>query len=116
MIDRQKIVTVRIKGPYTGKPRPWLVIQSNAFVKLHSVTLCMLTSTLVEGIPMLRIDVQPSDENGLDRPSQVQIDKIVTVPRDAIDQYVGRLEDHHMRQVEDAVSFFLDLNNTVRPD
>jgi len=109
MIDRQKIVTLAVKGPYTSKPRPWLIVQSNDFLETDSVTVCMLTGTLVQGAPMLRIDVAPSRENGLDHVSQVQIDKIATVPREKIDHYIGRLEDHIMKPVEDAVVFLLDL-------
>jgi mRNA interferase MazF len=69
----------------------------------------LLTGELVHGAPMLRIDVMPSRDNGLREHSQIQVDKIVTVPRAKIDHYVGRLEDHYMGQLEDAIRFFLDL-------
>ncbi|WP_280138149.1 hypothetical protein [Methylobacterium sp. Leaf111] len=42
---------------------------------------------------MLRIDVEPSPANGLRESSQIQVDKIVTVPRVKVGSIVGRLED-----------------------
>lgn len=64
MIDRQKIVTLATKGIYTGKPRPWVIIQSNDFLETDSVTVCLITGELIDGVPMLRIDVSPSENNG----------------------------------------------------
>lgn len=109
MIDRQKIVTLATKGTYTGKPRPWVIIQSNDFLQTDSVTVCLITGELIDGVPMLRIDVPPSGENGLREPSQLQVDEIVTVPRAKIRDLVGRLEDRYMQQLDDAVRYFLAL-------
>ncbi|HEV3076187.1 MAG TPA: type II toxin-antitoxin system PemK/MazF family toxin, partial [Thermoanaerobaculia bacterium] len=42
---RGSIVVVAAKGPYTGKPRPALVVQSDLFNPTHSsVTICPITS------------------------------------------------------------------------
>ena len=43
-IKRGDIVTVAAKGHYSGKPRPALVLQSDLFSVLGSVTLCLLTT------------------------------------------------------------------------
>ena len=82
--------------------------QADAVSETDSVTLCLLTAELVHGASWPRIDIEPSSENGLHKPSQMQIDKIATVPRSTIDRSIGRLEDAAMRQVEEAVRFFLD--------
>ncbi|MCJ2047210.1 type II toxin-antitoxin system PemK/MazF family toxin [Methylobacterium sp. J-078] len=110
MIQRQAIVILAAKGSYTSKPRPCVVIQADDFQHTDSVTLCLMTSARVLGAPMLRIDVDPSPANGLREASQIQIDKIVTVPRSKIGEAVGRLEDAYMRRIDEAVRVFLDLD------
>jgi mRNA interferase MazF len=66
---RGDLVTIAMQGDY-GKPRPALVIQSDQFDELASVTVLPVTGTLVAA-PLLRITVQPSQRNGLQKPSQV---------------------------------------------
>lgn len=63
-----------------GEPRPALVIQAHQFVEHATVTVLPTTSMLVVA-PLLRITVQPSAENGLLKPSQVMVDKAMTVRR-----------------------------------
>ncbi|MDP4026247.1 type II toxin-antitoxin system PemK/MazF family toxin [Methylobacterium sp. NEAU 140] len=109
MSDRGDIIILATKGAYTGKPRPWVVVQNSAFAGLDSVTVCLITTELIAGVPMLRIDVKPTMGNGLSADSQVQIDKIVTVPATKIKQKVGRLEAATMQDVSRAIAFFLDL-------
>ncbi len=74
---RGELVTIAISGDY-GKPRPALVIQSDAFLDLPSVTVLRMTSAQRDW-PLLRISVTPSSENGLRNPSQIMIDKAATV-------------------------------------
>ena len=63
---RGDLVTVAFKGPYTGKPRPALVVQSNDAAELSSVVVlvCPVTSDLTEGA-LLRVRVQPGSTNNL---------------------------------------------------
>ena len=109
MTGRQAIVILATKGSYTSKPRPCLVIQADSFLHTDSLTLCLMTSARVLGAPMLRIGVEPSPANGLREPCQIQVDKIVTVPRVKVGSIVGRLEDAYMRRLKEAVQEFLDL-------
>ena len=79
VLQRGLIVTVASPGVYSGKPRPALVVQANRWLQGHpSVTLCPLTSTLLNA-PLVRIPVQPSGTNGLQKPSQLMADKLFTV-------------------------------------
>ncbi|PRD30520.1 UNVERIFIED_CONTAM: insO2 [Trichonephila clavipes] len=73
---RGDLVAIALSGDF-GKPRPALVIQANQFSEHTSVTILPLTSTLVPA-PLLRVTVQPNAENGLQKPSQVMIDKAMT--------------------------------------
>ena len=52
-------------GPgYASKPRPAVIIQDDGFTETLSIAVCPLTSHPIEA-PMLRIQVEPSPENGL---------------------------------------------------
>jgi mRNA interferase MazF len=106
-LRRGDLVTIAISGDF-GKPRPALVIQSDAFAELPSVTVLRLTSELHEW-PLLRITVPPTQANGLRKPSQIMIDKAATVPRARLGACIGRLEADSLRSVERALRAFLGL-------
>ena len=68
-----------------------MVVQANRWLQDHpSVTLCPLTSTLIEAT-LVRLTVQPTLINGLCKPSQLMIDKLFTVPLAAIGEVIGVL-------------------------
>lgn len=104
---RGDIVTVAAQGDY-GKPRPALVIQSDIFDTLSSVTLCLVTSTLLDA-PVFRITVDPSPENGLQRISQIEVDKIMTVKRERVGRVIGRLDDATLVKVNRSLAAFIGI-------
>jgi mRNA interferase MazF len=104
---RGDIVTTAAPGDY-GKPRPALIIQSDLFDTLSSVTLCLITSTLLEA-PVFRITVDPSPENGLQRISQIEVDKIMTVKRERVGRVIGRLDDATMLKVNRSLAVFIGI-------
>ena len=106
-MKRGDLVTIAMQGDF-GKPRPALVIQADLFGELDSVTVLPLTRTLVEA-PLLRVMVQPSADNGLHRPSQVMIDKAVTVRRDKLGPAFGHLDANILIQVERCLAIFLGI-------
>lgn len=106
-MHRGDIVTIAASGDY-GKPRPALVIQSDLFDTLSSVTLCLITSEL-HHTPILRITVDPAPENGLRRISQVQVDKVVTVKRERVGGVIGRLDDATMLKVNRSLAVFVGM-------
>ena len=57
------------------------------YVNPPSVSLCLLTSALVDS--RLRVTLQPSKVNGLEKPSQVMIDKVMTLPLDKLSNRIG---------------------------
>lgn len=58
-MKRGDLVAVAANGHYSGKPRPVLVLQSNLFSALGSVTICLLTTELLDA-PLFRLSVEPS--------------------------------------------------------
>ncbi len=104
---RGDLVSIAIQGDF-GKPRPALVIQADQYDELATLTVLPVTSTLVAA-PLLRITVSPSVENGLRRPSQVMIDKVVTVKRDKVGQTFGRIDAETLVAVERCLAVFLGI-------
>ncbi len=102
-------MVVSARGAYTGKPRPALVVQADAFNATHaSVTICPITSDVIDA-DLFRITVAAGSRTGLERPSQVMVDKIVTVPRSAITRTVGRSSDAELTAVSTALAHWLDV-------
>jgi mRNA interferase MazF len=106
-MTRGEFVTIAIQGDF-GKPRPALIIQANQFGDHTSVTVLPVTSTLIAA-PLLRVTVQPSAENGLRKPSQVMIDKAMTVRREKVGQAFGHIDANVMVEVERCLAVFLGI-------
>jgi mRNA interferase MazF len=104
---RGDFVTIAMQGDL-GKPRPALVIQADQFNENTTVTVLPVTSTLVAA-PLLRIAVQPSAENGLKKPSQVMVDKAMTVKRDKVGPAFGRIDATAIVEVERCLAVFLGI-------
>jgi mRNA interferase MazF len=68
----------------------------------------LITSALYES-PLIRINLQPTSQNGLRRPSQVMIDKAMTVPSIKLGQYIGHVDDAVMKSVSEALERFFGL-------
>lgn len=104
---RGDFVTITMQGDF-GKPRPALVIQADQFDEQATVTVLLVSSTLVNA-PLFRITVQPSEGNGLQKPSQVMVDKAMTVKRDKLGQAFGRIDTDAMVEVERCLAVFLGI-------
>jgi mRNA interferase MazF len=107
-VSRGDIWTVAGGPEYTGKPRPAVILQDDAFEGIPSITVCLIT-TLLRDASLLRLTVEPGPGNGLRRPSQVMVDKIVTVPRQKLGTRIGRLADADIVRLNAAVVVFLGL-------
>jgi mRNA interferase MazF len=106
-VTRGDLVTVALQGDQ-GKPRPALVVQADHFGHLASVTVLPITSTLVDA-PLLRVPIEPGEENGLARRSQIMVDKPQTPSRNRLGPVIGRLDDATMVTVNRALAVFLGL-------
>ena len=105
---RGDVVTVAATGDY-GKPRPAVIVQTDAFPETHaSVVICQMTSELTEA-PDFRITIDPTTANGLQVRSQVMADKPVTVRRERIGRTIGRLEVEDIGRLGIALAFVMGL-------
>lgn len=106
-MKRGDFVAVAPQGDF-GKPRPALVIQADPFADHATVTVLLASSALVEA-PLLRVTVAPDATNGLRQPSQIMVDKAMTVMRTKIGEAFGRLEADAMLEVERRLAVFLGI-------
>ena len=93
---------------FLGKVRPAVIVQADTFNRdPTSVTLCLLTSTIVES--RLRVTLAPSKSNGLEKPSQVMIDKVMTLPLDRLANRIGVVSAGELDQIAASLRAWMDL-------
>jgi mRNA interferase MazF len=106
-VRRGDLVIVVFPGDY-GKPRPAVIVQSDAFNEITSLAVLPLTSDL-QPAPLVRLIIEPTAGNGLERRSQIMIDKAATVLRAKVGRHIGRVDGATMRAVDHALLRFLEL-------
>ena len=107
-MTRGDIITVAAGGGFGGKPRPAVIIQSDQFGDTATVTLCLFTSTPIE-LPLIRVRVSPSAENGLSEMSWLMVDKLIAVRRSKVGRHIGLLAAEDMMRLNRALTVFLGL-------
>ncbi len=108
MSQRGDFVTVAMQRDF-GKPRPALVVQSDLYAELDSVVVVPVTTDLRSDATLFRLDVGPTLENGLQRPSQLMVDKVSAVIKGRIRSTIGRADEPTMALVATALAEFLAL-------
>ena len=93
---------------YAGKPRPVVIVQSDAFDATESITVCGLTTNPTEA-PLVRPVIEPNDTNGLNVACRLMADKLTTMPRAKLGNRVGRLADEDVLRMNRAILVFLGL-------
>lgn len=110
-MKRGDVVLVSAPGDY-GKPRPAVVVQSDFFNDTHaSIVVCLLSSD-IQDAPLFRLAIQPSEQNGLKKASQIMIDKLVAMKRGKISSSIGHLDDDQMLAINRSLALFLGLADT----
>lgn len=107
-MKRGEVWTVAGGPDYVGKPRPAVILQDDAFDATSSITICPFRTHAVDA-PLLRLQIEPSERNGLREARQLMIDKITTVSKRKLERCVGRLSDEDMVRLNRAVLVFLGL-------
>ncbi len=106
---RGDIVTVAAPGDF-GKARPAVVIQSDVIneAKPGSVIPALVTSTLRDA-PLLRLRLEPTEQNGLRQPSQVMVDKLFTARTGKVGPVIGRLPDQESVALNRQLAFVIGI-------
>jgi mRNA interferase MazF len=106
-VKRGDLITIALQGDF-GKPRPAVVIQSDFFDQHPSVTVLPVTSDLRD-TPLFRVSLTPNDTNHLLNPSQVMVDKAMTVGRERVGQVFGNLDSTAMLTIDRCLAVFLGI-------
>jgi mRNA interferase MazF len=106
-MKRGDLVTVVLPGAY-GKPRPAVIVQSDTFEKMESITFLPLTGEILPD-QIFRVTVSPTALNGLQAQSQVMADKCSTLPLAKVGAVFGRLDDDDMSAVHRALALYLSF-------
>jgi mRNA interferase MazF len=104
---RSEVWTVSGGPSYTGKPRPAVIIQDDRF-DTDSVTICPFTTDPTDA-PLFRVEIEPSEGNGLRDGSRLMVDKITTVSRSKLGNVMGVLDDADMMRLTRAMVVFLGM-------
>lgn len=107
-LKRGSVVTYS-GGPY-GKPRPAVIVQNNlALDEPSCITICPITSFVVDQTEDFRIPVEPDDRNGLQQRSFIMSDKLITLPVQRIGPVIGQLDETSMKKLAVALRFWIDV-------
>lgn len=104
-IRRGTIVLVRLAG---DKARPGVVVRSDLLVDLSYATILPLTTEHRSGTDF-RVNVQPSEANGLREPSQIMVDWPQTVRAEIMGEVIGQIEPAILRRVTEQLAIVLGI-------
>jgi mRNA interferase MazF len=105
---RGDIVTVAAPGDY-GKPRPAVVIQGDVLNRDARSTIVALMTSHLQDAPLLRLTLQPSSENGLKVTSQIQVNRLLSLPADKVGSTIGRISDQEIVELNRLLALVIGL-------
>jgi mRNA interferase MazF len=104
---KQFDIYTTVGGTYSTKPRPAVIIQSVAFDDFDSLTVIPMTT--IEVNSDFRIKIEPSKENNLGKVGFVMIDKLTTIKKSGLGEYIGHIENKYIDQIESALLKFIGV-------
>lgn len=108
-MKRGDLLIVVLSGDY-GKPRPAVLVQSEALFEAESLLICPLTSDVSTAGPF-RMALSPTTENGLTSSSVVMTDKVTAVPRRRCRERIGQLTASELQELDSSLMFVLGLGD-----
>ena len=102
-------------GDFLSKGRPVVVMQSDSAIEVDSITIGLLTTnTDSMDVPLVRVPILPTEQNGLRTPSWLMVDKIQTVKRRRLKRLIGTLEENVVADVRSRIVPFLGCTTQSR--
>ena len=106
-VKRGDIVTTPAPADY-GKPRPAVVVQSDALNAADSVLVALFTNAITNA-RLYRLTVAPAPANGLNAVSQVMVDKVLACPRANCGPVIGHLSGTDRLALNSMLSVMIGL-------
>ena len=108
-IARGDIIISSIGG-LTGKPRPFVVIQTNLLTdNLFTTIIAPLTSEVRLESEDFRPIIRPNTTNNLKQVSQIMLDHVTTIHKKDIHQTLGTVSKRELATLNSCISFVLGL-------
>ena len=107
-MKRGDLVLAAGKGDFAGKPRPAIVVRNDLFEGFPTVVLCPITSFLTGAIPV-RIPLPSNARTGLQKPSEVEVDKLQAMHVAKVKQTIGHADESEMLAIDAALRMWLNL-------
>ena len=89
--------------------RPVLIIQNNTGNKYSTTVIVAAISSKVDAKAKLPTHYLLKAENGLELPSLVLLEQLRTIDKRRLGNYIGRLDEHHIRRVNRALAISVGL-------
>jgi mRNA interferase MazF len=112
-VKRGEVWTIAGEKDYAGKPRPAVIVRDDAFEHIESVTVCNFTTNAID-LPNIRVEVEPSPQNGLREVSRLMVEKVTSVRKAKIGKRIGRLDDADMARLDQKLLVYLGLAASPR--
>ena len=93
---------------YASKARPVLIIQADEVTEYGSIIACLVTSHK-QIKDTLRLEIQPTEDNGLEMTSYLMFDKIFSFDKADLAQKIGELSVSTMAEVDKRLKLILGL-------
>lgn len=100
-----------VRGTMPGKTRPAIVIQTNSLNKIdHPSTLVIpISSKEYQNVSILRIRIEPSTLNGLEKTSYAVLDQITTIDNLKVKSKLGEIEIKDRSAIVYALKSIFDI-------
>ncbi len=95
-------------GDFTGKPRPFLIVQKTIYIEAKDSLLVCPISTILDETG-LRIRLNATTENGLTQNSDIHTDKVSTIKKIRVRQIIGKVSKQKMVEVSHSIREWVDL-------
>jgi len=111
VIHQGDVYWVSLRPPVGSEPgfrHPLVVVQNNLFnrSRIGTVIACAITSNLARAHAPGNVLLRKGEAN-LPRRSVVNISQLVTIDKGALDQKIGSLSPHRVREILDGIGFIL---------
>lgn len=98
------------RGSEQAGIRPSLVIQNDIgnSVAAYPITVVLAISSKIKGYPSM-VRVEPSPQNGLDVPSEINTGQILSIDKSRLVAQRGMLPPDDMKRVEEKLAYILGI-------
>lgn len=108
-MKRGEIFATVGKGDFSTKPRPSLIVQSDAFNPHHgAITVCPISTERTDS-RLFRVPITADETTNLLADSEVSIDLVQAIRRERFGRRIGVASDETMLLVDDALRRWLSL-------